>query len=40
MSLSLIPLLVRRLAVEMVASTDEVSGCWGSMSAAVLTSSK
>ena len=40
MSLSLIPLLVRMLAVESVASTVAVSGWSGSMSAVVLTSSK
>src|SRR5215468_12391486 len=40
MSLSLIPLLVRMLAVEIVASTFAVSGWSGSMSAVVLTSAK
>src|SRR5215468_4845389 len=40
MSLSLIPLLVRMLAVEIVASTFAVSGWSGLMSAFVLTSLK
>ena len=39
-SLSLIPLLVRMLAVEMVTSTDAVSGWSGSISAIALSSSK
>ena len=36
----LVPLLVRTLAVEMVTSTNAVSGCSGSISAIALSSSK
>src|SRR5262249_58181230 len=39
-SLSLTPLLVRMLAVEMVTSTEDVSGWPGSISAVALKSSK